>query len=188
MDACVSRLQWPVLLCRLPFFHLPYASDINLAFEFEDSWDEDLAVSREAVLKAMVSEASHRGLVMRAYWAWMKGEIPRWARVWLIDRGRRLPTDYKVIQEGEDDYEDDGRCQYDTTYLRRFPCAPPEKQHVFSDGKFRYVESYDWDGKVYLRKWPRYTLRNSDVPVLSFIWKMKWLWFYGSCLTLTPIE
>ncbi len=175
MDACVSLRQWSVLLCRLPFFHLPYASDINLAFEFDDSWDEDLSVSREAVFQAMMSEASHRGLAMRAHWAWMKGEIPRWARVWLIDRGRRLPADYKVLQEGEDDYEDDGRCQFDTTYRRKFPCTPPEKHHIFSDGKLRYVESYDWDGKVRLRKWPRYTSRDFDVPVLSFIWKMKWL-------------
>ncbi len=177
LGACITELQWPVLLCRLPFFRLPYATDINLAFEFDDSWDANLPRRRDAVMRAMMWDASHRGVVMRAHWAWMKGEIPRWTRLWLIDRGWRLPANYEVFREEDTPkWTHDRRCRFDMTYQDAFPCAPPAKHQLFSDGKSRYVESYHWDGTVHQRKvseweWESY----KDVPVLSFIWKLRWL-------------
>ncbi len=121
----------------------------------------------------MASEASHRGLVMPSLQGMDQGRDPRWARVWLIDRGRRLPTDYKILQKGEDANDmDNFRCRFDIAYLESFPCKPAEKHHIFSDGKFRYVESYVWDDKNYLYKWPHWKPRESKIPVLSFIWKM----------------
>ena len=176
LAARVSELQWPVLLCRLPFFHLPYATDINLAFEFDESWDANLPARRDAVERVMMWDASHRGVVMRAHWAWMKSEIPRWARLWLIDRGWRLPADYKIFRdEDTPEYTRDLRCHWDTTYRDAFPCAPPAEHQIFSDGPSRYVESYYWDGTVHPRRvaqWERLS-DYKDMPVLSFIWKMR---------------
>lgn len=164
MVACVS-LRWDILLTHLPFFHLPHASDINLAFEFHDNWDEGLGMSRESMLKCL-PEASHRGLAMRAHWAWMKGEIPRWTRMWLIDRGGRLPANYQLPQE------DDGRYRHESfRYINEFPCEP-EKNHIFIDGKNRYVESYMWEGQ---RHGFVHSIRRPEVPILSFIWKVSWL-------------
>lgn len=65
MVACVS-LKRDILLTRLPFFHISHALDMNVAFEFHDSWDEDLDARRESIIKCL-PEVSHRGLVMRVH-------------------------------------------------------------------------------------------------------------------------
>lgn len=164
MVACVS-LRWDVLLTHLPFFNLAYASDFNLALEFHDSWDEGLSTKREEILKSL-PEASDRGLAMRAYWAWMRGEIPRWTRMWLIDRGGRLPAHYQLSRE------DDNRYRWELVYkMKNFPCEP-EKHHIFIDGKNRYVESYMWEGQ---RRSYNYKLCTPAVTILSLMWKMKWI-------------
>lgn len=141
MAACVS-LRWDVLLPRLPFFHLPYASDINIAFEFHDSWDGRVGETRKSVQKCL-PEASDMGMVMRAHWAWMKGEIPRWTRLWLIDRGGGLTADYYFSRKH------DGRYRYKSLeVINEFPSAPEEEPHTFTDGKDTYVENYLWEGQV----------------------------------------
>jgi hypothetical protein len=164
MITCVS-LRWDILLPRLPFYCLPYSPDIDLAFEFQDSWDEGLGMTRDSMLK-FLPEPSNRGLVLRAYWAWMKGEIPNWTRMWLIDRGGRLPENYQLSQ-----LEDKRYCQ-DLTYTTKTSPCRPKKDHVFIDGKIKYVESYMWKGSTASYDYVSYI---SDVPILSFIWKVRWL-------------
>ncbi|KAK7212896.1 hypothetical protein V2G26_020074 [Clonostachys chloroleuca] len=94
MARCVF-LKWEELLTRLPFYHLPQNSDINLAFEFEHSWNEGLGITKAGVRKNL-AEASARGLVLRAFWAWKVGAIPRWTRLYLIDRAEPLPPKYQI--------------------------------------------------------------------------------------------
>ncbi|KAF7545174.1 hypothetical protein G7Z17_g9394 [Cylindrodendrum hubeiense] len=170
MAECVS-LRWGILMTRLPFFHLPRVPDINLALEFHDGWDEGLSMNRASMIECL-SEPSDRGLAMRAYWAWRKGEIPRWTRMWLIDRGGRLPTDYQLSRE------DDGRDGHESVDTNNeLPCEL-EKNHTFIDGKDRYAESYTWDGDRLGHTSP---IHPRDVAVLSFIWKTKWLCLPTRC-------
>lgn len=165
MSACVS-LRWDILLSHLPFFHLPHTPGMNLAFEFHDSWDEGLGMTRESIVRCL-SEASERGLAMRAHWAWRKGEIPRWTRMWLIDRSGRVPANYKLSQE------DDRRYNYESTYdIKEYRRYKPENHNIFIDGKNKYVESYMCQDQ---RDSYCYSIHDPDVPILSFIWKMQWL-------------
>lgn len=161
MTASVS-MRWDTLLRTLPFFQLPEASDINLALEFDDSWAKGLGGTTTSVAR-FLQEASPRGVAMRAHWAWKRGFIPRWARMWLIDRGGGLPSNYKASRLA------DGRYTPDFVY-NNFS-REPENHHVFTDGKHKYVESYMWEGQT--RKFSHMD-PEPEVPVLSFIWKMHW--------------
>jgi hypothetical protein len=151
MAACVY-FEWEKFLTRLPFFQLPYASALNLAFEFEDGWEKGLGETRETVCHYL-SEASTRGLVMRAWWDWLTGRIPIWARLYLINPRHDLPRRHRLAKGF--------RYYYDAVYGAEYPCGSKDHR-VFSDGEKRYVESYDWDEKG----------RNRDVPICSFILKM----------------
>lgn len=165
------NMRWDYLLPRLLFFSLPYASDINIALEFDDSWIEGLDNTRDTILEGL-REPSQRSLAMRAHWAWMMGEIPRLARMWLIDRGDRLPAHYR-LPEGRE--AEDGRYKFEM--FSKYPCKP-EKHHFFIDGKNRYVESYSWAGQPahFNSRQPSY-----GVPLLLFMWTMKWF-----CLPPAP--
>ncbi|KAL1844605.1 hypothetical protein VTK73DRAFT_2181 [Phialemonium thermophilum] len=163
MDVCVS-LRWDVLIRRLPFFHLPYVSDINLAMDFDDSW-ANMDVGRTKA-EDLMREPSPRGLAARAYWAWLRGEIPRWTRLWLIDRGGRLPANYKL--PAINDY----RYVIDFVYNRsRYPCKP-ERNRFFTDGARNYVESYSWEPNANTRPRDYYWDDQPDVPLLSFMWRV----------------
>ncbi|KAH7156017.1 hypothetical protein EDB81DRAFT_927963 [Dactylonectria macrodidyma] len=173
MAKCAS-FRWDVLLSRLPFFHLPQTPNINLALEFDESWVEGImGTTIEPFLKC-VREGSPRGLALRAYWAWKRGLIPRRARMWLIDRGGRLPANYKVSGGLDQRYF----SHYDEVLCE------PENHHIFIDGKDKYVESYMWDGQPtkYGYNWDsetigfRYMGTRSHVPVLAFMW-MTNRWF-----------
>lgn len=166
MDACVS-LRWDVLLARLPFFHLPYASDINIALEFDASWVTGLGKMSKKEVRKLLREPSQRGLAMRAHWAWRMGEIARWARLWLIDRGGGLPDNYKLPSEG---LKHDGRYDHDTIY-NKYPCKS-ERHYFFIDGRNRYVESNSWESQ---RCWEDFHHCVHSVPVLEFIWTVRWL-------------
>lgn len=161
MAVCVS-LRWDILVTHLPIYHLPRASVINMAFEFDDSWDEGLYVHpRGNSIQACLGEASPRGLVMRAYRAWATGQLPLFARMWLIHRDARLPATYKL--GGEDlGYPDNNSLP-----MLKWPRCEPG--NVFTDGKNRYGESQIWNGRY---RMTRYAPRQHDVPVLSFIWKV----------------
>jgi hypothetical protein len=136
MARCVF-LKWEELLTRLPFYHLPQNSDINLAFEFDHSWNEGLGITKAGVLRNL-AEASARGLVLRAFWAWKVGAIPRWTRLYLIDRAEPLPPKYQIGRNY------DLRYVPSLKYHREFPCQRRESR-VFIDGEDKYVESYSWD-------------------------------------------
>ncbi|KAI9164165.1 hypothetical protein HJFPF1_05805 [Paramyrothecium foliicola] len=157
---CVS-LDWRVLLVRLPFFHLPQASDLNLAFEFHDSWDDGIETNMSS-LRSHLLEPSERGLVMRAYWAWVTGKIPRWTRLWLIDRGGRIPDCSKLGRES------DGRYKTDDVYGGCFS-RRSQWDRIFIDGRNKCVESYRWDREESFD----FDFRRRDVPVSSFIWKLR---------------
>jgi hypothetical protein len=166
MEASVS-VDWGGLLSRLPFFRLPQMPDMNLAFEFDNSWNADIAgLSLESASKYL-AEASPRGIVMRAHWDWHMGRIPRWTRIWLIDRSSRLPDDYQL--GGPID------CVHRPDQLYgRAHSSWPEKHHNFVDGANKYVESYSWNGsKLMFIYSDAYTIS----PVLQFIRTVKY-----SCL------
>jgi hypothetical protein len=166
MEASVS-LDWGGLLSRLPFFRLPQMPDMNLAFEFDNSWNADIAgLSLESASKYL-AEASPRGIVMRAHWDWHMGRIPRWTRIWLIDRSSRLPDNYQL--GGPID------CVHRPDQLYgRAHSSWPEKHHTFVDGANKYVESYSWNGsKLMFIYSDAYTIS----PVLQFIRTVKY-----SCL------
>ncbi|CAG9990487.1 unnamed protein product [Clonostachys byssicola] len=141
MARCVF-LKWESLLIRLPFYHLPQNSDINLAFEFDHSWNEGLGTTESTVLENL-QEASARGLVLRAFWAWKVGAIPRWTRLYLIDRAEPLPPRYQVGRNYDLRYVPSSKYP-SVKYPKEFPCQRRESR-VFIDGENKYVESYSWD-------------------------------------------
>ncbi|KAI9148997.1 hypothetical protein HJFPF1_11041 [Paramyrothecium foliicola] len=185
MAACVF-LSWRILLTHLPFIHLPFVSEINLAFEFEDSWVKDMECIRSSLgkllphpdfplkshdswvgglagirrsFRKLSQEASVRGLVLRAHLAWVQNQIPRRTRLWLIDRGGRLPAKYKIGGVDDERY-----TYFDRHVLNNYkPC----NHHFFIDGKKRYVECYSWD-----RQEP-YIGYRPDVPITEFMWKVR---------------
>ncbi|CAH0054960.1 unnamed protein product [Clonostachys solani] len=157
MAACVY-FKWREFLTRLPFFQLPYASDLNLAFEFEDGWEKGLGETRESVCEHL-SEASTRGLVMRAWWDWLTGRIPIWTRMYLINPRNDLPRHHRLANNF--------RYYYDAVYGAKYPSSTGDHR-VFSDGERRYVESYCWD-----EKGPDFTISQYDLPICSFILKME---------------
>ncbi|CAH0051206.1 unnamed protein product [Clonostachys solani] len=156
MSRCVF-LKWEELLTRLPFYHLPQNSDINIAFEFEHSWNEGLGTTARSIRKNL-EEASARGLVLRAYWAWRVGILPRWTRLYLIDREEALPPKYQVGRSY------DLRYMHSFAYSREFPCQCRESR-VFMDGESEYVESYSWDREGQ----NRLNCHADSVPVAGFI-------------------
>jgi hypothetical protein len=186
MAACVF-LSWPILLTHLPFIHLPFVSDINLAFEFQDSWVEDMKYIRRTSgklsphpdfplnsndrwvgglagirrsFRKMSREASIRGLVLRAHLAWVQNQIPRQTRLWLIDRGGRLPAKYKF-----GGFDDKRYTYVDGHVSKVYP--KPRNHHFFTDGKSNYVECYSWDRQE------SYIGYRPDVPITEFIWKVR---------------
>ncbi|VUC26647.1 unnamed protein product [Clonostachys rosea] len=172
MAACVY-FEWDEFLTRLPFFQLPYVSDLNLAFEFEDGWEKGLGDTRESVCEHL-SEASTRGLVMRAWWDWQTGRIPSWARMYLINPRNDLPRHYRLA--------DGFRYFYDPVYSPKYHCKTGDgpifvdEQHRYFDGQHRsffdgekgYVESYSWD-----EDGPDFLYIHNDVPICNFILKME---------------
>lgn len=85
-------------------------------------------------------EPSIRGLLIRACWAWTSTYIPRWTRIWLIDRGGRLPAKYKPGRER------DGTYRADVLYSEEhIPDRHKIDDEIFIDGKTKYVECYMWD-------------------------------------------
>jgi hypothetical protein len=91
-----TSLDWGGLLARLPFFHLPQTTEMNLAFEFDDSWAAGIRTAWRKTFLEYLEEASPRSIVVRAYRDWWHGTIPVWTRCWLIDRGGKLPDNYRV--------------------------------------------------------------------------------------------
>ncbi|KAH7313640.1 hypothetical protein B0I35DRAFT_435581 [Stachybotrys elegans] len=162
MAACVT-LQWPELLARLPFFHMPETLGVNIAMEFEEYWDSTLESSESSVLEAL-SEASNRGLAMRAYMAWMVGRIPQCTRLWLIDRGT-FPPSYPYKLREQIDFR-----WYAPRHLDDFRSLRPEYDQRFIDGKNKYVESISCPPadrpNVYVNG-------HRTMSILSFIWKIR---------------
>lgn len=167
MEALV-HLRWDVLLPRLPFFHLPHASDMNLAMKFDDSWNEGPR-TYDTFINQVLSEASPRGVAMRAARAWIKGHIPPWTRMWLICQ------DVAFDSGGEESDPSDEMRDWERGFgagYEEFPCKP-QNHHVFIDGTCKYIESYKYsqDART-LRKYdPWYYC--SEVPVLNFIYKSR---------------
>ncbi|CAH0034673.1 unnamed protein product, partial [Clonostachys rhizophaga] len=154
-----ATLQWDILLTRLPFFCLPKYSGINIAFEFHDSWDDGLENSYSSMLDHLY-EPSLRGLVLRACWAWNSTYIPRWTRIWLIDRGGRLLAKYRLERSGR---------KSDFSYRADVPDRHKMDGEIFIDGKTKYVECYMWDyPKEYC-----FITRRSDVPISRFIFHVE---------------
>jgi hypothetical protein len=159
-------LDWGGLLSRLPFFRLPQITEMNLAIEFDDSWVADIKDMTRENFPKFFAEASLRGVVIRAHWDWQLGRVPRWTRLWLIDRGGGLPANYRVGAP-IDCLSDDS----DTAFFMEDELAnprPPDRHDTFVDGRYKYVESYDWergdeiDTLVYSRCY-------ASAPVLEFI-------------------
>jgi hypothetical protein len=155
MVAACASIRWEILLLRLLFFRLPQAPDLNL------SWDEGLELTTRSMRKHR-SEALNRDLVMRAYRAWNTGKIPRWTCMWLIDRGERLPANYKLGRR------DDGRYDTGRVYGKRYSSKSQENR-IFVDGKNSCVESYSWDKPESFC----FVTRRNDVPIYSLIWKLR---------------
>jgi hypothetical protein len=89
-EAAAVDLQWDVLLSSLPFFSASNIKVVNVAFEFDSSWNDNLPDSWE-ILRC---EPSPRGLFARAVWDWAHGRLPEQTRVWLIDHTWKPPQEY----------------------------------------------------------------------------------------------
>ena len=155
--ACASSLAWEVLLTRLPMFHFPHVVDVNLALEYDASWNQGLGTTKEALL-ALRSEPSVRGLAVRAYWSWLHGRLPRSARMWLLVRDGQdtFPAVYRVGR----DYEHVDPYFMKNQIYKKSVWAP-QYNYVFVDGQDQYVECYMDNGR--------------NVPAFLFAKRMKLL-------------
>lgn len=152
LAACVF-LEWDKFLTRLPFFQLPYCSEFNLAFEFEDGWEKGL---KPYIVRDHLSETSVRGLIMRLHWSWALGKIPRWTRIYLINPRNDLPIRYKFGEPIRPP------CWDDILYEKfRFKHG---QDYVFFDGKTKFVDSCSWEG--YIETFP--TMWR-EIPIRKFM-------------------
>jgi 2EXR family protein len=93
LEAAAVSLQWDVLLSSLPFFSARTVEVVNIAFEFDSSWNNNLPGSWEIFRH----EPSPRGLFARAVWDWAHGKLPEQTRVWLIDHTWKPPPEYFLV-------------------------------------------------------------------------------------------
>ncbi|CAG9990770.1 unnamed protein product [Clonostachys byssicola] len=156
LAACVF-LEWDTMLTRLPFFQLPYNSDVNLAFEFEDGWERGLGRTAESV-RGCLSEASVRGLIMRLHWSWSIGKVPLWTRIYLVTSKKDIPI-RPTFRRSKDH-----RYDFDRLYKADFNCKR-KPDYYFFDGKHKFFDACAWFGTYP----PNWWIKS---PICDFIWKV----------------
>lgn len=157
LAACVF-LEWDKMLTRLPFFQLPYNSDLNLAFEFEDDWKKGLGRTAESV-RGCLSEASVRGLIMRLHWSWSVGKVPLWTRIYLVTSKKDIPI-RPTFRRSKDH-----RYDFDLLYRANFNCKR-KPDYYFFDGKHKFIDACSGFGSWYPPFW---WIKS---PICDFIWKI----------------
>ncbi|EPE05404.1 hypothetical protein F503_02143 [Ophiostoma piceae UAMH 11346] len=126
-----------------PMFNFPHVVDVNLALEYDASWNQGLGTTKEALL-ALRSEPSARGVTVRAYWSWLHGRIRHSARMWLLVRDGQdiFPAVYRVGR----DYEQVNPYSMKNLMYKKSVWAP-QYNYVFVDGQDQYVECYMDNGR-----------------------------------------
>lgn len=123
LEACKTLRwsQWSVLLSRIPFFSRPRTIQVNVAFEFDKTWETGLPKT----IFELMEEPSVRGLVTRLFWAWNHRELPKNTIIWLIDRGWEATPNYH-------------------NYYKRPENRPRQQALVFMDEKDLFIECFYW--------------------------------------------
>lgn len=149
MGAAARNLQWDILLASIPFYRGNFIDTANIAMEFESSWNHGLPGT---YYENMQYEASHRGLFMRAFFAWAHGELPSNTRLWLIDKTWQPSRSY------------DNFWGFSRNGMRRLgPGGPVYMPRKFVDGRHEYVECMLWKERSL----------EYDSSALNFVWRLK---------------
>ncbi|KAH7354262.1 hypothetical protein B0T11DRAFT_342378 [Plectosphaerella cucumerina] len=150
LEAAAAGLQWDVLLASTPFFRPGTIDVVNIAFEFDPSWNNGLPA---LWTPEMPYEASPRGLCAKAVVAWANGELPRNTRIWLIDRTWNAPPEYF------------------TSWRRaRIYMAPgdiaEQEPKLFVDDRRAYIECKEW----------RDDSPEFAASAAGFVWQLRKMW------------
>jgi 2EXR family protein len=148
--AAAAGLQWDVLLASTPFFRLGAIDVVNIAFEFDPSWNEGLP---DLGIPEMPYEASPRGLCAKAVMAWANGELPRKTRIWLIDRTWKAPPEY---------FSSWLSVRY---YMASGDIAEQEPK-IFIDNRLAYIECKEWKDDS-----PEFA-----ASAVRFVWQLRKMW------------